>query len=240
MRIVFFGLLLINIVFFAWSQNADLSNAGHEPKRMQQLKPELIKLERDASLPPPPAPIAVSAAVSPAAATQSAAIAAPPVTKAPDPAPEAPVCTVFTGLSLDKAKQTQADIGKSAPQARVSLQALKEEASYWVHIPSQANKAAADKKMAELKQLGVADAFIMPDGGPNRFALSLGLFKIEDSAKLYLAELNKKGVRSARIEVRNKTDNVRLEITAPPSLMSSLTQKTAALADAQKSACKVQ
>ena len=68
---------------------------------------------------------------------------------------------------------------------------------YWVYIPPLKTKADAEKKTGELKARGVADFLIMQDEGPWQFAISLGLFKTEDAATNYLAQLRQKNVRSA-------------------------------------------
>jgi len=68
---------------------------------------------------------------------------------------------------------------------------------YWVYIPPLKTKADADKKAEELKARGVNDFYIVQDAGPWQYAVSLGIFKTEDAATNYLAQLRKKNVRSA-------------------------------------------
>ncbi len=68
---------------------------------------------------------------------------------------------------------------------------------YWVYIPPLKTKADAEKKAVELKARGVTDFLIVQDEGPWQFAMSLGIFKTEDAATNYLAQLRKKNVRSA-------------------------------------------
>jgi len=67
-----------------------------------------------------------------------------------------------------------------------------------VFIPPQANRAAALKKTAELKSLGIDDYFILQDEGKMRWALSLGVFSSEEAARSRLEALRAKGVRSAQ------------------------------------------
>ena len=61
-----------------------------------------------------------------------------------------------------------------------------------------ANRAAALKKTAELKALGIDDYFIVQDEGKTRWAVSLGVFSTEESARSRLEALRAKGVRSAQ------------------------------------------
>ena len=65
-------------------------------------------------------------------------------------------------------------------------------------IPPQPNRAAALKKTAELKSLGIDDYFILQDEGKMRWAVSLGVFSSEEAAKSRLEALRAKGVRSAQ------------------------------------------
>jgi len=56
---------------------------------------------------------------------------------------------------------------------------------------------------AELKALGIEDYFIVQEEGPNRWALSLGVFRAEDAAQARLATLRSQGVRTARVGARD-------------------------------------
>ena len=68
-------------------------------------------------------------------------------------------------------------------------------------IPPLANKAAADKRVAELKAQGIRDVIAM-DGGPQRFAISLGVFRTEEAAQSRLAALQAQGVTLAKVGPR--------------------------------------
>ena len=126
-------------------------------------------------------------------------VAAAPVVAAPVVAPPAGLaCRVVTGLPLSEVEAFKAEL----VGASVEVKPVDGTTSYWVHIPPQANKAAADKKATELRALGVKDFYIMQDEGSSRNAISLGLFRNEAAANELLQSLNKRGVISARIEVR--------------------------------------
>ncbi len=84
----------------------------------------------------------------------------------------------------------------------VSLRAVNEPKSWWVHVPPLANASQAEKKSAELAGLDITDLYIVRESGPSQFAISLGLFKNEQGARDFLAGLRKKGVKSARIQAR--------------------------------------
>lgn len=274
-RLIFFALLLANVAFYAWRQNAGPAD-GHEPERLeQQLAPEKLKLilpERPAAAtktptptPPPPsqpaeaqptaAPAATTpAATSPASKPETPADSAKPAADAhakaapasaaaaakPDATPEAPalLCKSFGGFTADSAKAAQQAINNSSPNTKVVLIPVKDGGSYWVHIPSQKSKAGAEKKVAELKELGVSDSFIVSDSGPTQWSVSLGLFRSKEMAENYLQKLSKQGVRSARIETRDNSDKVRIEVSAPADALGVLARELKPLANASLGECK--
>lgn len=80
-------------------------------------------------------------------------------------------------------------------------------ASHIVFIPSLGSKDGADKKAAELKRLGINEFFIIQDQSNLRWGISLGVFRTEEAAKQHLANLNGKGVKTARIGQRTVTVN---------------------------------
>ena len=93
--------------------------------------------------------------------------------------------------------------------------------------------------MGELKQLGVDDSFIINDDSPNKWAVSLGLFKSREMADNFLQKLSKQGVRSAKIEVRDKgTEKARLEVSAPADALGVLAREIKPLANATMGECK--
>ncbi|MGH9577492.1 MAG: SPOR domain-containing protein, partial [Terriglobales bacterium] len=72
-----------------------------------------------------------------------------------------------------------------------------------VFVPPQGNRAAALKKTAELKTLGIDDYFILQDEGRMRWAVSLGVFSSEEAARNRLEALRASGVRSAQAGERD-------------------------------------
>lgn len=225
-RLIFFALLLANVAFFAWRENAG-PPPGHEPQRLQQqIDPDKVQvlLPQQAAADPPAA----------AKVADAAAAAASPATEVP-----ALLCKAFSGIPVESAKAAQSAVADSAPNAQVVLVTSKESSSYWVHIPPQPNKAGAEKKVAELREMGVSETFIISDDGPSKWAVSLGLFKSREMADNYLQKLIKQGVRSAKIEVRDKNaDKVRLEISAPAETLGALAREIKPLANASIGECR--
>ena len=89
-------------------------------------------------------------------------------------------------------------LGKLVSQRRTDT-----TTSWWVYIPPFATKVAADKRVAELKAAGQKDVFVV-DGGPQRLAVSLGVFRTEDGANAQLAELTRQGVAGAKVGPRQQ------------------------------------
>ena len=61
----------------------------------------------------------------------------------------------------------------------------------------------AERRAAELRELGVTDFYIMPADSALKYAISLGMFKTEAGAQALLAKLVKQGVHTARITPRD-------------------------------------
>ena len=89
-------------------------------------------------------------------------------------------------------------LGKLVTQKRVET-----PTSWWVYLPPFASKAAADKRVSELKTAGLKDAYVV-DGGVQRFSISLGVFRTEDGANAQLKDLAKQGVSGARAGPRQQ------------------------------------
>lgn len=97
--------------------------------------------------------------------------------------------------------------GASLARARAALEALglkdrlvlSPATDYWVHVPPFKTRVEAEKKLAELRAVGIDDASLVEEQGPWRHAISLAAFASEDEAELYLAQLRAKGVKSARV-----------------------------------------
>ena len=86
--------------------------------------------------------------------------------------------------------------------------------AWWVRIPPQRNRSEAERRVVELNLLGVSDTFIVQESGPNQNAVSLGLFKTENRARILLGQLRAKGVENAGIEPRMAT-SYRIQASVP-------------------------
>ncbi|MGH8714127.1 MAG: SPOR domain-containing protein, partial [Casimicrobiaceae bacterium] len=89
-------------------------------------------------------------------------------------------------------------------------------ANYWVYLPPAANRAAADKRLAELKASGIRDVSVI-DAGPQRNAISLGVFRGEDAARSRLASLQVQGLTNAKLEPRTQSVQQTVLVVRDPS-----------------------
>lgn len=190
------ALLLANALLFAYGRGMiTLPSGSGEPQRLAaQVFPEKIKLVA-AGQPP-------SAALAEAAATVLA-------------------CRSITGLAPDQA----ASIATQLKQADGELDAVvrpAEEApsSFWVYVSAEGTETQVT--IAELRRLGIQDFQVMPNDSGGT-AISLGLFRSRQGAQQHLEDLQRKGVRSAKVEPRvTEAPKAILELRGPEAKLARL------------------
>ncbi len=176
-------LVLANAAFYAYDWVAQQQGAAESQSALLQINPEKIQI------------IGASGAAVPGTSKPAA-----PSPAATVPAPAA--CLEWGYFAGPEVARADAAIARlELPQALVQ-RVIADVGGYWVYIPPLKNKADADRKIRELKALGVTDFFAVQEQGQWRYAISLGIFKSEDAAKSFLAALSGKGVRSAIVERR--------------------------------------
>jgi len=155
---------------------------------------------RAASEKPAPAP-AVKApltAAAPASPPVPASVSPPPVAKATRPQS----CKLVPTMPLPLAEKAAAIVKALGAVKMEAMEIPAARASFWLHIPPQKNRQAADARVEDLKAKGVQDFFIVQEEGPNHYAVSLGLYRSETMANEYMARLKKMGVTQAIITAR--------------------------------------
>jgi hypothetical protein len=189
MRTLFFLLLLANITLFGYIKLDNMS-AGEGVRLAQQVQPDKIKLLTPQQV----------AALGPA---KVAALA--------------DVCVEWGPLSdSDRARALATieplDLSKLMTQKKVEVLT-----NYWLYLPPAATKAAADKRVDELKAQGFRDASVI-DSGPQRLAISLGAFRTEEAAQARLNALQTQGVKTARLGARTQAvQQTSLVVRDPPA-----------------------
>ena len=182
MKALFFLLLAANLALAAFV----FSDAAprREAYRPEPLRPEKIRVLFTGAPPPlPPAPAAP--ALAPAAAA---------------------ACLEWGPISAGELTAAEAVIGKLQLGERLEVRQLEAEdnSGYWVYVPPLNSRQEAEQKIAELKNLGINDYFLVQGEGKWKNAISLGIFRTEEAAKVHLAALVRKGVGSAKSGKRER------------------------------------
>jgi hypothetical protein len=185
MRLLFLALVLANLAFFAYGQFARES-AARDAVSQLEVSAEKIKVLRTSgrSAPDRVAPPAGSAPAKTATAAPTACIE----------------WGVFAGPAAARADAAIARL--ELPQDRVE-RTVPGAGGYWVYVPPLKTRPETDRKVGELKALGITDFFIVQETGQWRNAIALGSFRTEEGAQEYLARLKERGVRSAVAERRD-------------------------------------
>lgn len=178
-------LLLANGAYFAWSRGylavlglAPVSQS--EPGRMQaQIKPDAVRL------------IGSNEVRRPEIA------AAPPAAATPPAVPATPTECLQSPLLAEKLAQAVRTAAQTLPNGSWALDSAEEPARWIVYMGKYTAPELLAKKKAELRQLGVDYEAVQTAAlGPG---ISLGGHSTQAQATRELADLNKRGVRSARV-----------------------------------------
>jgi cell division septation protein DedD len=194
LKFVFWALLALNAALFAYAQGY-LGKTGDGEREPQRLKNQLAT-DRMRRLSAAEARAAVLVA---APAAQEAAPAEP---AAPTPAPvETIACTQAGAFAAGDARRFETRIARLDLGARVTRSSVpfQEVSSHLVYLPPNGGKEGADRRVAELKEKGVQNFFVMQGESPLKWAVSLGVFKTETAAQSLVAALGKQGIRGARV-----------------------------------------
>jgi hypothetical protein len=194
MRWVFLLLLAVNIGFGVFVYLRDKS-----PNADAQLYALQMNANKVHIVPPRPAP-------------------AP----APVAAPARAACVEWGGFGTGELTRAQGALDRLALRARARPVEVSVTAGYWVFIPPLRSQAATERKVAELRQLGVKEYFPVLDPGRWRYAISLGVFRSEEGAKRFLAQVRQKGVHSATVGEREQ------RVTQTAFLFSESTEEESA------------
>jgi hypothetical protein len=202
LKFVFWALLGANGVLLAYGQGllGQPADAAREPARLKnQLAPERMQ-----QLTPTQARQAAAASVAPAPPAEVAAPAPEPA-PAPVPVPVARdlvACVQAGPFSTADARRFEARIarlGLAPRQSRIEIP-FQEVTSRLVYLPPNGGREGAQRRIAELKERGVTNFFVMQnDTSPLRYAISLGVFKSDGAAQKLVADLQRQGVRGVRI-----------------------------------------
>ena len=195
MRLAFFTLLLINIVYFGWAHWIDTPRAAAVNDTRANLPP--LKLVEE--LPPAERPQPHSA--------QKTAL-------------NEPTSCLSVGPFIDLANSMQAaallkrrgfEGQQRAEQGQVS-------AGYWVYVAGLASQAEADRALAALERYGIRDALVMPESAAAGRRLSLGLYSERSRAERRVQAVGQAGLKAEIAERRLPGTLYWVDVTPPPGM----------------------
>ena len=111
--------------------------------------------------------------------------------------PIADACIEWSPFPPDELARARTMLGDAGFGERLFTASISGTAGWWVFIPPQVSRDAAERKVAELRKLGIADAYLVQDHGEWENAISLGIFRNDEGARRFVEQLHAKGVRSA-------------------------------------------
>jgi len=195
LKFVFWALLALNALLFAYAQGllGKLPGGEREPQRLKNQ----LATERMVMLSPREARAVLDALPAPSATPEPAPAEPAPVA----PPVETIACTQAGAFAAGDARRFETriarlDLGQRATRTTVPFQ---EVTSHLVYLPPNGGKEGADRRVAELKEKGVQNFFVMQGESPLKWAVSLGVFKTDAAAQGLVASLAKQGVRGARV-----------------------------------------
>jgi hypothetical protein len=258
LRLLLIVLVLLNLLALAAIQGwlGSTSPRGEPERLTNQINPGVIVLNppeplRSTSAPvpaptgPTPSPTPASAPAPraeevPTAPARTEEVAVEPPAAPPRQATDADrslACFAYAGLDEADAQALERISRDISPDIRTSLQMIDPPSAWWVRIPPAASRQIAERKVVELRGLGITDLFIVRDPGPNQNAISLGLFRTKSSARQHLADLETRRVRGAEIAARNPAV-YQIEVSGPASALTLLAERVASdLPDARRGEC---
>jgi hypothetical protein len=209
MRLLVWLLLLLNVLLLGYFKLSVPNEAGvqpgHEPLQAEKIK--LLTPQEIEALPKRSAQVKEIPAIAPTPVQYN--------------------CYEWGSFSATNLPKARNILAKFSLNATTEKQNPQEAARYWVYIPRQKSLQEAEARVGELHGLGVDESFVVME--PQwRYAISLGVFKDEQSAVKLLDELKTKGVDSAVKGVRNQ------EKGRASLLISSMSSDTAAEIDKLK------
>lgn len=147
-----------------------------------------------------------------------------PAPRAPAPAKAAAVaatCLEWSGFGPANMPGAEAALEGLALGEKLRKVDVTVQTTYWVYVPPLKSKADLDRKLKELKELGITDLAPVIEGVRWRYAISLGLFRNEEGAKKFLASVREKGVPAQLGPREQKVNQSAFLIREPTETQSS-------------------
>jgi hypothetical protein len=181
LRLLALALLLANAVYFAWGDGL-LAAYGLAPERQseperlaRQINPEMMQIVTPMRVGQPPAP------------------PPPPATRPP----AGTQCLQAGVFTEQQARALRPRLQASLPLGSWSFESSGDAVRWIIYMGKYISKEAMNRKRVKLEQLGLA--FEQPVSPKLNPGLSLGSFASKAEAETALAEMNQRGIRSAKV-----------------------------------------
>jgi hypothetical protein len=245
---LFLSLLVVaNVLLLGWLRGwmAPFGGDGREPARLErQVAPDALRIVPAGRAVPGSATGAGAGAApgGPGAPAVPAAPAAEPGAADASPGPalvaalRAVNCAEVGPMSEADAVRTQVALDAVAADLAIATQRAEDITSWWVYLAPSA--AEVTRRIAELRERGVTDTYVMPDG-PWKGAISLGLFRQEELAVALQKSIAARGVRGVRVAPRGPSPG-RLTLQVRPvgeAVVAELARLRAAMPEAVARPC---
>jgi hypothetical protein len=189
MRTLFLVLLALNLALFGWLRGMFGAGpiSGREPSRLeQQIAAERIRVLTDRDV----QQLEKRASDTKAAAASAAAL---PL--------DAAVSCMEIGDFISDAQLTRLrdKLAELKLTDRASEQSRDRPGWFLVYLAPEKTLADAEQRLEQLRAQGLRDLFVLRDEGALRFGIAVGSFRDRDLARKQVAQLERRGVRGARV-----------------------------------------
>jgi hypothetical protein len=194
-RLAFFTLLFINLVYFAWAHWIDAPRAAPVNDAIAHL-PRLKLVDE---LPPAERP-------QPHTARKTAL--------------DEPTTCLSIGPFGDLANSAHAAalLKSRGYEGRQRAEQGQVSAGYWVYVAGLASQAEADRALAALERNGIKDALVMPESAEAGRRLSLGLYSERSRAERRVQAVGQAGLRAEIAERKLPGTLYWVDLTPPPGI----------------------
>ena len=188
MKLAFLALVLANVLVYAWQHGllGFTPESGREPQRTaQQIAPESLHVLTAAEI------------------AKLRSVAQPSKDSAVTLSQS---CIEFGDFSGEVLAQVQPRIDALGLKDRLATVQVEAPGWYLVYMPPMKTRAEADARARDLRQQsGVKDLFVIGEASPMRNGIALGSFRDRELASGFLAELESRGVKGARLADKPST-----------------------------------
>ena len=254
-------LLVANLGFFAWSRDwlAPWVAPQREPQRLQQQKDadrlRVLPVQREAGARgqggaqggaggaagepagareggAPQSPVPPNGAAGSTAADQEADAAA---STSASRAAAANACLRVAGLDDERAARLAQRLGETG--AKLETARTEEPGSWLVYIAPAENAREAARRMADARDKGVTDLFVIQDG-QYRYGISLGIYRLEASARTAAQRIRQAGVQDVRVAPRAPVGRTTITARWPDEAGRAAGARAVAALGAQATDCR--